>query len=94
MKDFSRTKTIQLIITLVVMAAAALIALLDRDLFQMIGSDPNVRLMALLFWVLAGASLVFLFIDFRVDAQMRRETEEMDYLVRMENERDDSREIS
>lgn len=89
MKGFGRMKTIQMIITLAIMAAAAAVIFLDPQLFQMAGSDPGVRAVCILFWLLAGVSLVFLLLDLRTDRQMRRENEEMNYLIRAEQEQED-----
>ena len=81
MKKFNKLKVIQMIIFIAAAAVSVILVLSDPQLFQMAGSDAHVRLLSILLWVMFGLSFVFLFLDFRLDAALRRENEELKYAL-------------
>ena len=82
MRRFEFYKTIQLVLYLVITAAALVTVFRDKALYAAIASDPHVRLLALLLWLGLGASFVFMFIDFGSYTDLKRENTELDQAVR------------
>ena len=81
MKKFNKLKVVQMIIFIVAAAVSVIVVLRDSELFQMAGSNAHVRLLCIMLWVMFGLSFVFLFLDFRLDAALRRENEELKYAL-------------
>ena len=78
MKRFDRIKTIQLII-LIALAAAALVTILrSPELYHMIASDPQVRALCVILWLVCGLSFLFLLYDFNSYTGLKRENMELD----------------
>ncbi|MDO4869301.1 MAG: GGDEF domain-containing protein [Bacillota bacterium] len=79
MKEFNKLKIIQLIIFIVVTIIGLVIVFTDAELYQMIGFDPHVRILCIILWLVLGLSFIFMFLDYRLDSQLRRENEELNY---------------
>jgi diguanylate cyclase (GGDEF)-like protein len=79
MKKFNKLKIIQMILFVVVMILALVVIFTDAELYQMIGFDPHIRILAIALWVVLGLSFIFMFLDYRLDSQLRRENEELNY---------------
>ena len=79
MKGFSKLKTIQLILFLAVTVIGLIIVFTDSQLYQMIGYDSHVRMLCIILWVALALAFVFMFLDFRLDSQILRENEELNY---------------
>ncbi len=81
MKRPGAIKTIQFIICLLLTAAALYCIFSDSRLYQLIAQDPQARTLAFLLWLSLGVSYVFLFLDFRSYAALKRENSELDAAV-------------
>lgn len=79
MKKFNKLKIIQMILFVVITIIGLVIVFTDADLFQMIGFDSHIRILCIILWVVLGLSFIFLFLDYRLDSQLRRENEELNY---------------
>ncbi len=79
MKKFNKLKIIQIILFVVVTILALVVVFTDAELYQMIGFDPHIRILAIALWVVLGLSFIFMFLDYRLDSQLRRENEELNY---------------
>ena len=64
MKRFEWIKTIQLVIYFILTVAALVTIFGDDSLYQTIASDPHVRLLCGILWLMMGLSFVFMFLDF------------------------------
>ncbi|MBR0457275.1 MAG: GGDEF domain-containing protein [Firmicutes bacterium] len=79
MKKFNKLKIIQLIIFIIVAIIGIVIVFTDAELYQMIGFDPHIRILCIVLWIVLGLSFIFMFLDYRLDSQLRRENEELNY---------------
>lgn len=61
--------------------AGLIVILKSPELYQLAGSNPYVRGMCAILWVTLGVSFLFMLIDFRAIASIRRENTELDYAV-------------
>lgn len=81
MKKFDLLKTIQLIVLIVLTVVCALIVFLNRDLFHIIASDQDVKLMCTMLWIAMGLSFLFIFFDFTLFSGFKKDYRELDYAV-------------
>lgn len=81
MKRFKLVKTIQLIVSLLVLTGCVALILTDRDLFHDVAHHPGLRLLAGCLWVVFGVNFLFLFLDFSSLHHYRRDYRELDYAV-------------
>ena len=81
MKNYDRIKTVQLIIFLILTAAAVATVMRDPVLYQMIASNAHVRRLCTILWGVMGLSFVFLFLDFTSFSDLKRENSELDFAV-------------
>ncbi len=81
MKRFDIVKTIQMVLIILIAAAALTVIFSDGELYAMIAADSHVRFLCLLLWILTGISLAFLFYDFNSYTALRRENIELDNAV-------------
>lgn len=78
---FNLIKTIQLAVFILLTIATLLVVFLGEDVYSMIASDPNVRIMAVILWVVLGLSFVFLYYDFYSFAGMKKANAELDNAI-------------
>ena len=78
---FKWLKTAQLILLLAATAAGLTLIFTDDRLYQMIGSDPSVRALCALLWLVLGLSYLAVLMDFRALTALRRDYRELDYAV-------------
>ena len=81
MKRFDILKTIQLMIMLLLTAAALFTVFRNEELYGLIASNAGVRLLSFLLWLGLGLSFIFLFIDFNSYAGIKRENAELDHAI-------------
>ena len=79
MKKFNKLKIIQMILFVIITIIGLVIVFTDAELYQMIVFDPHIRILCIVLWVVLGLSFIFLFLDYRLDSQLRRENEELNY---------------
>lgn len=81
MKRFDRVKTIQLILTGILAAAAILMIVRDAELYHLMAANPHIKRLGVLLWILLAGSFLFLFYDFNSYTDLRRENMELDHAV-------------
>lgn len=81
MKRFEWIKTIQLVLFILLTAAGLLTIFRDDVLYQTIASDPHVRLLCGILWLMMGLSFVFMFLDFGSYTDLKRENLELDQAI-------------
>lgn len=81
MKKFDKFKTLQLILTLLLAAVSLCIILTDRELYQLVGRDPQIRSLCILLWLSFVLSFVSIFIDFSMHTTLKRDYRELDFAV-------------
>ena len=81
MKRFNLIKTIQLIVSLLILAGCAAAVLTNRALFHDVAHHPGLRLLALCLWGVFGVTFLFLFLDFSNLHHYKRDYRELDYAV-------------
>ena len=75
-------KTLQLVLFLLITAAGLFAVFKDKNLYQMIGFDASVRFISMLLWLSLGFSFIFILIDFRISASMKKDYKELDFALR------------
>lgn len=75
-------KTVQLVLFLLITAAGLFDVFMDGELYQMIGSNRSVRFISMLLWLTLGISFIFILIDFRISASMKKDYKELDFALR------------
>lgn len=81
MKRFEWIKTLQLIIFSVLTLIALVTIFRDGALYQTIASDPHVRLLCGILWLMMGLSFVFMFLDFGSYTDLKRENLALDQAI-------------
>ncbi len=81
MKKFDLLKTVQLL-AFVGLAGFGLFKILtDKRLYHLVATDPQIRTLCILLWVLLGLSFLFIFLDFSLFSSFKREYRELDFAV-------------
>lgn len=80
-KRVERIKTVQLILFVVLILLGLYMVFSDHELYQLIGSNPSVRVMHILLWVLAVLSLLFILWDFSSFSSLKKDYSELDFAV-------------
>lgn len=73
MKRFEWIKTAQLLLFFVITAAATATIFRDEALYQTVASDPHVRFLCILLWLVLVLSFIFILLDFRTYMELKRE---------------------
>lgn len=81
MKKFEIFKTIQLVIFIVLSGIGLYIVLTDKELYQMIATNPHIRTICTLLWITLGISFLYIFLDFTLFSSFKKEYRELDYAV-------------
>ncbi|MBE5998310.1 MAG: diguanylate cyclase [Lachnospiraceae bacterium] len=81
MKRFEWIKTIQLVLYILLTVIALVTIFRDDALYQTIASDPHVRLLSGILWLLMGLSFVFMFLDFGSYTDLKRENLALDQAI-------------
>jgi len=74
-------KSLQLILFILITAAALFTICTDSALYQMVGLNPSVGVLCLLLWLTLGLSFVFIYVDFRIMTKLKKEYRELDEAV-------------
>ena len=69
MKRFDNLKTTQLIVFVVLTVICLIIVFLNKDLFNLIAMQSDVRLMCIMLWIALGLSFLFTFLDIQTGLQ-------------------------
>ena len=81
MKKFDISKTIQLIIYIILALACGALVLLDPEIYHLVASDSRIRLICGLLWVVLFVSFLFTFLDFSLLSSWKKDYRELDYAV-------------
>ena len=81
MKKLNFFKTVQLIILLAFLAVCVWLIFFQRELYNEIAQDPNLKMVCGMLWACFGLSLIFVFIDFLTMADYKRDFRELDFAV-------------
>lgn len=81
MKKFDTLKTIQLVVFVMLTAACATIVFVNKNLFHLIASQADVRLMCIMLWLSLGLTFLFTFLDFSLFASFKHDYRELDFAV-------------
>lgn len=81
MKKFDKRKTLQLILTMILAGSSIFIILSDTELYQLVGRDPQIRILCILLWLSLVLSFLFIFIDFSLISALKRDYRELDFAV-------------
>ena len=81
MRKYDKVKTIQLVIYVVLAVVGLTVIFYDRDLYHKIASDPLIKFFFGILWLLLLVSLIFIFLDFKVLLQLKKNVNELDMLV-------------
>ena len=81
MKKLNFFKTVQLIILLAFLAVCVWLIFFQRELYNEIARDPNLKMVCGMLWACFGLSLLFVFIDFTTMADYKRDFRELDFAV-------------
>ena len=81
MKKFDTLKTIQLIVFIAMTVACIIIVFMNKNLFHLIASQGDVRLMCIMLWLTLVLVFLFTFIDFSLFASFKHDYSELDYAV-------------
>lgn len=81
MKKFDIFKTIELAIFIILTGIALYIIFTDKELYQLIATEPHIRSLCTLLWAVCGVSFFFIFLDFTLFSTFKKEYKELDYAV-------------
>lgn len=81
MKKFDIYKTIQLVIFVCLAGFALYEILSDAQLYQLVATDPQIRILCILLWLALGLAFIFIFMDFSLFSSFKREYWELDFAV-------------
>ena len=81
MKKLNFFKTVQLVIMLAFLAVCVWLIFFQRELYNEIAQDPNLKMVCGMLWASFGLSLLFIFIDFSTMADYKRDFRELDFAV-------------
>lgn len=81
MKNFDKRKTLQLILTVILAGCSLFIIISDAELYQLVGRDPQIRILCILLWLSLVLSFLFIFIDFSLIGALKRDYRELDFAV-------------
>ena len=82
MKKYTTYKTIQLILLILMAAAAIFLVFRNAEVYHQVATDPTMTLLASILWVLLALSFVFIFLDYTFFFGYKKEYREMEYAVR------------
>lgn len=80
-KKVELMKTIQLVLFILITGAGLYLVFSDRELYQLIGSNPAVKLLSGLLWLIAVLSFLFILWDFASFSSLKKDYSELDYAV-------------
>ncbi|MGC4020353.1 MAG: GGDEF domain-containing protein [Muricomes sp.] len=81
MKKLDIFKTIQLIIYIILTGLCVFRVITDQEVYHYIATNPSVRMIGVLLWIVLGVSFLFLFIDFSFFSSFKRDYRDLDFAV-------------
>lgn len=80
-KKVELIKSIQLILFILITAAGLYLVFSNGELYQLIGSNPAVKMLSGLLWLIAVLSFLFILWDFASFSSLKKDYSELDYAV-------------
>lgn len=81
MKKLDVFKTIQLIIYILLTGVCVYKIMMDKEVYHAVATNPSIRLICGLLWVVLGLSFLFLFVDFNFFSSFKRDYRDLDFAV-------------
>ncbi len=86
MKKYTAYKTVQLILFLLLTAAAILLIFVRTGVYRQVAADANTRILCMVLWAVLGLSFLFIFLDFSYFFNYRKDYREMEYALHSDPE--------
>lgn len=86
MKKYTAYKTIQLILFLLLTAAAVLLVFVRTGVYRQVATDANMRVLCMVLWAVLGLSFLFIFLDYSYFFNYRKDYREMEYALHSDPE--------
>lgn len=80
-KGVEKIKTIQLILFIIITGLGVYLVFSNEELYQLIGSNPAVKALSGLLWLIATLSFVFILWDFASFSNLKKDYSELDFAV-------------
>ena len=80
-KKIELIKTIQLVLFILIVAAGLYLVFSSDELYQLIGSNPAVKALSGLLWLIAVLSFLFILWDFASFSSLKKDYSELDFAV-------------
>ncbi len=80
-KKVELVKTIQLVLFILIAAAGLYLVFSNGELYQLIGSNPSVKALSGLLWLIAVLSFLFILWDYASFSALKKDYSELDYAV-------------
>lgn len=80
-KRFELFKTIQLLLLIALAGVGLFVVFTDSALYQLVGRDPSIRTLCLLFWLTLVVSFIGIYWDFSTHSAFKKDYRELDYAV-------------
>jgi diguanylate cyclase (GGDEF)-like protein len=81
MRNYDRIKTIQLVLYIILTLFGLIYILTDKELYHMIAAETDLKVFFAILWLLLLCSFIFMYVDFRSYANLRREYRELDLTI-------------
>lgn len=81
MKKFDLLKTVQLVIFILLAGVGLFKILTDSRLYHLVATDPQIRALCILLWLVLVLSFLFIFLDFSHFSSFKRKYRELDFAV-------------
>lgn len=80
-KKIELIKTIQLVLFILITVAGLILVFTNDELYQLIGSNPAVKTLSALLWLIAVLSFLFILWDFASFSSLKKDYSELDFAV-------------
>lgn len=80
-KKIELIKTIQLVLFLLIAGGGLYLVFSNKELYQLIGSNPSVKALSGLLWLIAVLSFLFILWDFASFSSLKKDYSELDFAV-------------
>lgn len=77
MKKLEKIKTIQLLVFIILAALCFLLIAGRRSVYTTLSSDPNLRVVPILTWIIMAVSFFFLFVDFAMYRRLEKQKSQL-----------------
>lgn len=81
MKNFNLLKTLQMILFILLGAISLFVVFTDKELYHQIATNPHIKFLCCMLWLVLILSFLFLFIDYNQHASFKREYLELNHAM-------------